>query len=595
MPIVFPSEFTSTKFDYLIVGGGNAGLTLGVRLSEDPNITVGIIEAGTHEVDVPEITIPGLMASTINNPKYDWAFYSTPQRHADGQALLQPRGKGLGGSTLINFLGLSRANKDEYDLIEKLGNPGWNWDSLLGYMKKSENTILTNSDPPFHGSEECKAYGQHVYDFNGQNGPVYKTFPTFRSDVQKKVIETYKNLGVSPNPDGNNGSNIGAVTLLTSVDPRSMTRSSAFTAYFKPNEGRKNLLVLTNAQVVKILLKPTEDGLQKAIGVDLVVLDDGMGTKEGQHILTVQNVARDIIVSAGSFQSPQLLELSGIGNADILSEHGIPCRVPLPGVGENLQDHVCVRTFAEINKDCETADELAIWEVLKSQELSIRNSSEKKGHLTSIFSSLYTFLPSSRIMDSENVNEWIERAIIQQDQQRAVDRGYERQREVLRKWIVDDKQAQIEIINYAGHQGATGLKPVPGKRYNTFTAVLMHPLSRGTVHISSNDPLAPPEINPNYLSNESDLEVLVKGLKFMLNLYSTPPFEQLVKELVLPPPPAMESEKNLKKWVKKSITHVYHPVGTCAMMPREDGGVVDSKLKVYGTSNLRVVSMISSS
>ncbi|KIK64397.1 hypothetical protein GYMLUDRAFT_240944 [Collybiopsis luxurians FD-317 M1] len=590
MPIVTASEFTSTKLDYLIVGGGNTGLTLGVRLSENPEINVGIIEAGTHEVDVPEINIPGLMGSTIRDPKYDWTFWSTPQRHAaSGQPMLQPRGKGLGGSTLINFLGLTRANKDEYDAIERFGNPGWNWESMVNCMKKSENTILSPTDPPFRSPGERAAYASQVYEWNGQEGPVFKTFPTFHSDVQAKIFDTFENLGVHWNPDdGNNGNIIGATTTLNSVDPHTMTRSSAYTAYFQPNAERKNLLILTKAQVVKILFEPSENGLQKATGVEFVLHEDEAGFGDRQ-ILSIKDVSRDIILSAGSFQSPQILELSGIGNPDVLAKHGIECIVPLPGVGENLQDHVCIRTLAELNEDCETVDEL---KEPGGMERHRELYSERKGHLAAICCVAFAFIPPSHLMDSEETSKWLKHATVEQELERvssiALNNGHERRSEVLRKWVADDRQAQAEIINYGGHQGVSGLAPIPGKKYTTFTAVLMHPLSRGTVHISSNDPLAPPEIDPNYFSNEGDLDLLLKALKFTLNLYQTSPLRQLVKNLMVPSAESRETDQKLKEWVRKGCSHVYHPVGTLAMIPHEDGGVVDSRLRVYGTCNLRV-------
>ncbi|KIK64396.1 hypothetical protein GYMLUDRAFT_240943 [Collybiopsis luxurians FD-317 M1] len=587
MPIVTTSEFTSTKFDYLIVGGGNTGLALGVRLSENPDITVGIIEAGTHEVDVPEINIPGLVGSTIRDPSYDWSFWSTPQRHAaDGQPMLQPRGKGLGGSTLINFLALTRANKDEYDAIERFGNPGWNWESMLKCMKKSENTILSPTDPPFRNPEERTAYACQAYEWNGQEGPVFKTFPTFQSDVQAKIFDSFKNIGVHWNPDGNNGNIVGVTTNLSTVDPGTMTRSSAYTAYFQPNAERKNLLVLTKAQVVKILFEPSEKGLQKATGVEFIVHDDEAAFGDRQ-ILSIKDVSRDIVLSAGSFQSPQILELSGIGSPDVLAKHGIECIVPLPGVGENLQDHICIRTLAELSEDCETVDELNEPEGMERHR---QLYSERKGHLASVSRVAFAFIPLSHLMDSEETSKYLKHATVEQEQERtsslALNNGHKRRSEVLRKWIADDRQAQAEIINHGGHQAS--LAPIPGKKYTTFTAVLMHPLSRGTVHISSIDPLAPPEIDPNYFSNEGDLDLLLKALKFTLNLHKTSPLSQLVKELMVPPAESLETDEKLKEWVRKECRHVYHPVGTLAMIPREDGGVVDSRLRVYGTCNLRV-------
>ncbi|KAF8645763.1 hypothetical protein AX16_007630 [Volvariella volvacea WC 439] len=585
MPITTAAELASKSVDYLIVGGGTAGLTLAARLTENPDVVVGIIEAGTDDLSAPGIFIPAMMGSTIANPTYDWTFFSVPQPRANNRVVLQPRGKGLGGSSLINFLGMARASKEEYDAVEAFGNKGWNWESFLKYMKKSETTILGDLSP-----EEAKKYAV-IPDssVHGTDGPIIKSLPKVYTEIHAKLFDTAETLGVPRNLESNNGRNVGGVTTYATIDPRSATRSSAASAYYQPNAARPNLLVLINAQVTKVLFEQAGNGEQRAVGVELV--------QNGEKS-SITGVKREVVLAAGSFQTPQVLELSGIGNPDILGKFNIPTLIDLPGVGENLQDHVYVPTVAEIDSKYETVDVLFDPELLKEQQALY---GQQKGLLATIPAPAFLFLSSYHLGTEQEVKAWQEaadrnsKANLSNNTLSILRKSLEKQYNFQRQWFFDKNHAQAEIINYLGHQPIPGLQAVPGKRYTTLITSLMHPLSRGTVHIASSDPLAPPAIDPNYFANESDLDLLVKVLQFTLRVYNSGPLGEAVKDNVLPPHDVIqggspeEQTERLKEWVKQWCGPVYHPVGTAAMIPREEGGVVDSNLKVYGTTNLRAV------
>ncbi|PPQ96418.1 hypothetical protein CVT26_005097 [Gymnopilus dilepis] len=571
MPIVPIEEFQATEFDYIVIGGGTAGLTVAARLSEDENVKVGVIEAGGYHSNVPEIDVPGFIGRTIANPTYDWTFLSVPQARAGGTPVLQPRGKGLGGSSLNNFLGMFRPSKEELDALEALGNPGWNWASLLEYMKKAVK-------PPF----------QVISLKQKQLSPIKKSFPTVWTSSHALLFDAAEALGIARNSEMGNGSNVGSMSSFSSIDPRTSKRSYAASEYYEPNAGRSNLRVLINAHVCKIILEQTETGLQRASGVELLT---------GGEKYLVKGIKKDIILSAGTFQTPQLLELSGIGNPTIMQSHGIAPVIELPGVGENLQDHICVRSIYEIDDNVETMDVLSdATELDKHLQLY----KEQKGLLSSCPAPAFIFLSGQHLGNDKDLASWEQKASeqvalhVDASKYPTVRKGLQKQYNLQKSWFKNDGLAQAELLQYIGHQPIPSPQPVPGKRYTSLVSALMHPLSRGTVHIGSCDPLAPPVIDPNYFANEADLDLLLHTLLFTVKLVKTHPFADIVRSCVLPGPEILTSYEggntdDLRQYVKQTVGPVFHPVGTAAMLPLEDGGVVDSTLKVYGTTNLRVV------
>ncbi|OSD00955.1 GMC oxidoreductase [Trametes coccinea BRFM310] len=579
MPFVTPNDLISIQPDYVVVGGGTSGLTLAARLTENPNTQVVVVEAGLHHGPTPEIDIPGYMGRSIANPKFDWTFLSVPQKRANHRVVLQPRGKGLGGSSLNNFLGIFRPSKDEIDAIEQLGNPGWNWDSLLYYLKKSETLQL-----PDLTADEAAAYAaQPDPVYHGADGPIKNSFGPIWADLHLKLFESAEALGIQRNPETGNGRNDGCMTSLVSVDATTAKRSYAASAYLEPNLHRQNLHVLTEAYVTKVLLESTGD-LQRAVGIEYI--------KDGKT-LRIDNVKRDIVISGGTLQTPQILELSGIGNKSILSKYGIKTIIDVPGVGENLQDHVGVSTIAEVDTHDETMDVLADPAFLKKHEELYEH---RKGLFASVPAPAFVFLPADALGSPEDIRSWKEHAQAKSTEVLAdvipsLKSGLEKQYKVQQQLFDDKVQSQAELLQFAGRQPMPYAPPAePGKRYTSLFCALTHPLSRGSVHIASADPLAPPAIDPNYFANDADLTLVVRVVQAAIRLYNTPPLSNHVKKLLLPPPDAIaRGEEGLADYVRDNCGPVYHPVGTAAMMPREDGGVVDPTLKVYGTSNLRVV------
>ncbi|KAF8965919.1 alcohol oxidase [Flammula alnicola] len=474
---------------------------------------------------------------------------------------------------------MSRPSREEFDALEGLGNVGWNWESLLGYMKKSETTFPSN----LSAFDEERYAAKPDPAFHGTTGPIKKSFPTMFTEQHALLFDAAKALGIPRNPEMANGTNVGSMSSFTSVDPRTAKRSYAAPDYYEPNASRPNLLVLIHSQVTKIIFGKGDNGLQTATAVEF--------THQGARQV-VEGVKRDIILSAGAFQTPQLLELSGIGNSKILQVQGITPIINLPGVGENLQDHVCVASIIEIDPKFETMDVLSDPEELaKQQELY----KKQKGLLSSVPAPGFIFLSSKDLGTPEDIRAWQEKADVhstnhlEAQTSPALASGLQKQYELQKSWLTQEHLAQAEILNYIGHQPLPSSVPVPGKRYTTLVSAVMHPLSRGTVHIGSSDPLTPPLIDPNYYGNEADLDLLVQITKFTMKLVATPPMAGIVRSYVLPGPEVVGDEEKLRQYVKENCGPVFHPVGTAAMLPRDDGGVVDSELKVYGTTNLRVV------
>ncbi|TFY83365.1 hypothetical protein EWM64_g650 [Hericium alpestre] len=552
MPLCSEADFTQITFDYVIIGAGNAGLPLAVRLSEDPNVTVGVLEAGDNHLDSPDIQCPGLVLKNVANPKYDWTFFSTPQKNANNRSIIQPRGKGLGGSSLLNFLINSRPSKADFDALSALGNEGWDWETVLQYTKKSETLV------PLVDDALAQSYSLPDAELHGISGPIKKTYPSWCDPFHFSIIKSLEALGVPWNKEPGGGINVGSSTGLTNVDPASATRSYAASDYYAPHAARQNLYILTGALVSKIVFEDAEDGLKKAVGVDFV----HQGT-----LLTIRGIRKEVIVSAGAMQTPALLELSGIGNPQILAKHDFPSLIDLPGVGENFQDHVLTFCIYEANPKLQTLDVLGDPTVLEEQ---IELYKEKKGLMAGSVVHTFSYLPASAFVPPEEIKRW-------QDDQgeagQAASPGLKKQHDLIRSWFSDSQETTAEIMFLPGHFVCPDPLPQPGKRYMSLAISVTHPLSRGSVHITSSNPSDLPAIDPNYFGNPVDLEILVNA--------------QDILGHVLPAKNASDAE--LREHVKNTCGPAFHPLGTAAMLPREDGGVVDSKLKVYGTSNLRVV------
>ncbi|KAF8604818.1 alcohol oxidase [Ceratobasidium sp. AG-I] len=562
------TDFASQVFDYIIVGGGTAGLATAARLSEDPNVSVGVIEAGEYLIDDPLINTPQSARLLQGNAKYDWMFKSTPQPNLNGRVLDLPRGKVLGGSSAINLMIFDRAPKTEYDAWTLLGNPGWNWDGLLPYMKAAEK--FTGIDP-FRVNSTVPDSGA-IFPSQGKTGPISASYNSWYSDVVVPYDETVVNLGVPQNLNPDSGDPFGLYNSATSVNRTTGKRAYAASTYYAYNAGRSNFVVLTGAQVTKInFANTTSKGKITATGVTFV-------SNSTSFSVTAR---KEVILSAGSYQSPQLLELSGIGNSTILKQYGITPLVDLPGVGENLQDHLFLTTSYELKPGKTTLDLLrndpAYNAAAQAQYASTHDGILASSTSTLSFIDLKTFVSQTKI---DTMNAQLDRETASNTT------TLQKLQYVIQKAYLKKKIGHLEMIFVPGYSAA-GV-PKANTSYISLSLVNQHPFSRGNIHIGSADPLVKATINPNHLSKTFDQDTFVEAIKFGLTVSKTEPLASLIVGRQ-DPAANVTSDADLTNYVKTYLRTIHHPIGTAALAPRILGGVVDSNLKVYGTTNVRVV------
>ncbi|KAK1478270.1 choline dehydrogenase [Colletotrichum tamarilloi] len=552
-----PGQRTDKAFDYIVVGGGTAGVALSTRLSRGlQNATVLVIEAGPSGLGDERIEIPGRRGSTFGS-KYDWNLTTVPQEGSNGRVWVQTRGHVLGGSSALNLFSYDRASAHEYDGWEELGNPGWNWDSMRSAMMKSENFTSANTQY-YTGSEGV-----------GNAGPIKALINRLIPKHQAPLFPVMNSLGIETNLESLNGNVLGVLYSPNSIEPTHYNRSYSANSYL-PLAG-PNHFVLTDSKVAKVNLKTTCHGSQRATGVTLV---DG----------TVLTARREVIVSGGGLLSPSILENSGIGKADVLSAAGISQIIDLPGVGENLQDHIRIQSSYELKSNYIGYDRLKYDTVYAAEQLQLW----RQGN-TSMYGysgSGYTFTNWNQALGDDG-----ETALAALAQTAIGDTNNPVEKKKL-QWLNDTTVPQLEILFSDGYTGVKGYpasgSPGYGKDYFTLIAAIMHPLSRGHVHVNPADPLGPPLIDPNYLSNEYDLQAAIQAIKKCRQVALTEPLRSTwVSEYE--PGLNTTTDAQWRDFALRTTLSIYHPVGSCAMLPKEDGGVVDPSLKVYGAENLRVV------
>ena len=504
------------KYDYIIIGAGSAGCVLANRLSENSNHQVLILEAGGPDTNF-NIRIPGAYAK-LHKTKDNWNFWTEPQKQVLNRKMYLPRGKTLGGSSSVNAMVYVRGNRADYDGWAALGNEGWSYDEVLPCFIRSEN----------HEQVEKMDAG-----FHGKDGELNVTFPTiFKTPFADAFVEACEKVGIQNNLDYNGEKQIGASISQCTI--KNGKRCSGAVAFLKPVLRRPNLTAITRAHVTKIIF----DG-NKAIGVEYI--------KNGK-IQTVRS-KKEIILSAGAFQSPQILMLSGIGDPNILKEHGIDVVHELKGVGKNLQDHLFFPIGCEANTQEGINQYLPILSQIKpAWDYFIYN----KGAFTATLLEAMAFINTDDIEDAPNL-----------------------QLHFSPIWLGTD-------YNYDMYD----IKTLPSTDGFTILPTLLHPKSRGFVSLRSKDPKDAPIIQPNFLSEKEDLDVLLKGIKLALRILEQTPFKKYTKTFA--PQLNDQTETTLIQHIKKSLETVYHPVGTCKM-GHDEMAVVNSELKVHGIENLRVV------
>jgi choline dehydrogenase-like flavoprotein len=502
-----------------------------------------VIEAGPDGRQEPGITIPGRKGSTLGG-KYDWNFTTVAQPAANNRVFAQNRGKVLGGSSALNLMTWDRTTVDELNAWEKLGNKGWNWNSLYPAMLKCE-TFLPSP-----------AYGDEGF---GTTGPIRTLINRIFPRHQSTWYPTLNNLGLRTNNESLNGDNIGVSTQPGNLNPN-YTRSYA-PEYLKL--AKKNLVLKLDTRVAKINFKG-----KTAVGV---TLEDG----------TTIGAKREVILSAGSFQTPGLLELSGVGGATLLKKLGIPVVKDLPTVGENFQDHIRIQASFQLKPEYPSFD------VLKNTtraavELALYTAGQIS--LYDYTASGYSYFPWSTVSKDTAAAM---RAIVESDTTLTspVDK-------VKKSWISSSTVPQLEVIFSDGYTGLKGYpaatSPLFGIGTFALIGVVQHPLSKGNVHIGSRNINDKPVINPNYLSHPYDLQAAANLAKYLRTIASAQPMRDVWTE-EYEPGNAVQTDEDWKKYALANTLSIYHPIGTAALLPEKDGGVVDPSLKVYGVKGVRVV------
>ena len=492
-------------YDYVIVGAGSAGCVLANRLTEDPSTTVLLLEAGGSDEE-QAIHIPAAFSSLFKSP-LDWAYETEEQPHLHNRRLYWPRGKVLGGSSSINAMIYMRGNRRDYDHWGELGNEGWSYSDVLPYFKKAEN-------------EEREALRASEYHATG--GPLNVTDLRTLNPLTHAFVEAGVEAGL-PLMNDFNGAEQDGIGFYQ-VTQRQGLRHSAAVGYIHPILSRPNFTLQTHTLVTNVIFEGT-----RAVGVAYV--QNG----EKQQV----NANKEVILSGGAINSPQLLMLSGIGPANHLNALGIPGVADLPGVGQNLQDHLAIVVLYA------STQPISLIHAQTPEHLQdfIEN---KMGPLTSNVAEAGAFVRTQANLP------------------------------------VPDIQYHFAPVYYLNH----GFTVPEGDGY-TIAPCILHPQSRGYIALRSTNPAEAPIIQPNYFADEADMQVLVEGVKIARKLGKTQAFAPF-RDVETHPGPQVQSDEEIAEYIRNYAETLYHPVGTCKM-GNDSMAVVDADLRVRGVEGLRVI------
>ncbi|KAK7751758.1 hypothetical protein SLS62_006243 [Diatrype stigma] len=564
----------SRPYDYIIIGGGTSGLVVANRLSENPNVQVLVLEAGKDLSADPRVNIPALF-TTLYGSDDDWNYRTVPQAGLNGRSIREVQGKALGGSSAINGQTFTAPGQAEIDAWAKLGNPGWDWASLVPYYKKSY-TLIPPSD---QATIEHLGIDWIDDEYRGTSGPLKVSFPgLLQNPLCKAWVDAFRGIGKVINADPFSGKSIGGYSNAATVDPETKIRSYSNPAYGAPAGQRPNVTVLTEVKVQRVLLTETGTGAVRATGAQALV--------EGK--LETFTSTGEVILAAGALNTPKLLELSGVGDKAVLERYSIPVYVDLPGVGEHLQDHLMTGLSYEVIDGVVTGDPLLRQEpeaLALAQKLYVEH---KAGPFTIGGVQSHAYMPTpdatAELLDSLPGSQGPDDAVYH-NVVRSLVEGADRTSAWLFMFLA---QANLHETG----KSFVGSQLLP-ENFASLGCSQAHPFSRGATHIASADPGAAPDIDPRYLSHPADLEILARHVRFLdTKLRHAGPLAAFFKpEGKRNHPDAFHVAdlEGAKRYILDTATTSYHSCGTAAMLPREKGGVVDPRLVVYGTENLRVV------
>ncbi len=511
--------------DYVIVGAGSAGCVLANRLSADGRSKVILLEAGGDDRPTKNpsqfmsnlmIHVPVGYSQTLKDPKVNWLYPTEPDPGTGGRVHVWPRGKVLGGSSSINGLLYIRGQHSDYDNWRQLGCEGWSWSDVQPYFLRAEH------------QERGGCEGWH-----GVGGPLNVSDVTQTHEVSDAVVDACEQAGIPRNPDVNGADQEGVSYYQLTV--KNGQRCSAAVAYLHPVMGRANLRVETNALTTKVLFEG-----KKAVGVEFI--------RNG--VRQTVSAAREVILCGGAINSPQLLQLSGVGPAELLRENGVAVLVDAPGVGENLQDHYVISATYRLKAGTVSVNELTKGSRFLGETL--KYVFQRKGLLTLSAAHIAVFCKSRPDLSSPDIQFHILPATMDVDK------------------LVNEQKMELE--------NQPGLTIAPCQ---------VRPESRGTIRIKSSDPTVYPAIQPNYLSNPLDQEVAVASLKWGRKIADQPALRAWIDH-EMAPGADFQTDEALLEYARMAGSTIYHPVGTC-QMGHGPNAVVDPQLRVIGVEGLRVV------
>ncbi|KAJ5165850.1 hypothetical protein N7492_006146 [Penicillium capsulatum] len=536
---------TSSNYDYIVVGGGTSGLVVANRLSELQGINVLVIEAGGSVLNNSNVTSTSGYGKAFGTA-IDWAYKTTDQEYGGGTPQTVRAAKALGGTSTINGMVYLRAQDAQIDAWEQIGNRGWNWKNLFPYFRKSEQFQVPSNYAWLDGSGV--SYNR---DAHGYKGPVKVGWSSsqINDGLAQKLNATYQNMDtpVPWNEDPNGGQMVGYSVYPKTVDSDLNIREDAARAFYYPYQSRRNLHVWLHTTANKITWKSGEDATAEGVEVTFA-----------NRSTAVVKASREVILAAGALKSPVLLELSGIGNPDVLSKHGIDTKINLPTVGENLQDQM-------------------------NNGLAWDSKTKYSGSASYVaYPSADQLFPNATAVGSKLLDQLPAYAA----QVASANGNVTTASDIYRFFKI-----QWDLIFKSHIPVAEILMEPSGSTYDIeyWGSV---PFSRGNIHISSADPTAAARIDPKYFMLDFDFHAQTEAARFIRKMFKTEPLASMAGEETEPGLSSVAADAGDEGWshfIKSKYRSNFHPISTASMMPKELGGVVDTSLKVYGTSNVRIV------
>ncbi|KAF2246817.1 GMC oxidoreductase [Trematosphaeria pertusa] len=549
---------SNATYDFVIAGGGTAGLTVADRLSETLNVSVLVIEFGPFDQREDEVMIPGLFPAI---PYFWLPLMSTPQTALGGTSYTVPCGRVVGGGSMVNAMFMSRGSAVEYDTWAQLGATGWTWRDLLPYFRKSETF---NRPDPIYAAEHNITWDDSVHGFQG---PVPVTIAPYDYPGSANFYNGARSLGIRAPKDSQAGDATGIYRLQRAVDAKTQARSSArVNHYDRVIDTRPNYHVLPSTAVSKVVFQGTS-----AVGVEYI--NTASGVKGTVH------ASKEAIIAAGAVHTPQILQLSGVGDASYLSKFGIESVADLPGVGQNLQDHLVLSVGYNFTSNLfPNGGSLRTNSTYAAEQRALYNAQQPSAYdLSTSTGNLFIQLPLSNLTNASasiiSLAETRDPAeLLGGNPDPGVLQGYKKQRKLI-----------ISSLN------ASGVGDISWNTDFATSLYMVKPLSRGSVRINSTDVLTAPLIDFGAITDPTDLEMLLAVYLKNRELMATPDIA-ILSPVETSPAPGLTDKDAIKDAIKKTLTPTNaHHCCTAAMMKREDGGVVDPQSRVYGTKRLSVV------